>query len=52
MIALAITAALILAGLGAWLRARAMSPANPDDDEPMELDFEPPHRDDRHGGDW
>ncbi len=40
MIAVAITAALILVGLGAWLRARAMTPANPDDDEPMS-DYEP-----------
>lgn len=49
MIAVAITAALLLVALGAWLRARAMTPANPDDDEPMEYE---PHRDDRWGGDW
>jgi hypothetical protein len=44
MIALAITAALILVGLGAWLRAKAMTQANPDDDEPTERE---PHDDDR-----
>lgn len=49
MIALAITAALLLAGLGAWLRAVALTPANPLDDEPTEHE---PHRDDRWGGDW
>lgn len=46
MIALAITFALILVSLGAWLRARALSRP---DDEPIE--HEPLH-DDRWGGNW
>ena len=38
---------LIVAGAYAWSRR-----VNAQDDEPIENDVEPPHRDDRWGGDW